>query len=111
MMPGVTPATPAPAGAGREWTFLTNHAHVLLAIARDPTARLRDVAGTVGVTERAAQTIVADLEASGYLHRTRVGRRNHYTVNPAGRFRHPAESDRHIGELLALFEPGTPAER
>ncbi|PZG22028.1 AsnC family transcriptional regulator [Micromonospora craterilacus] len=97
----------------RNWTFLTNHAHVLLAIARNPTARLRDVASEVGVTERAAQAIVADLEAGGYLHRTRVGRRNEYTLNPAGRFRHPAEADRQVGDLLALFtkEPvGGPAK-
>ncbi|MCZ7421284.1 MULTISPECIES: helix-turn-helix domain-containing protein [unclassified Micromonospora] len=87
----------------RNWTFLTNHAHVLLAIARNPTARLRDVATEVGVTERAAQAIVADLEAGGYLHRTRVGRRNEYTLNPAGRFRHPAEADHEVGDLLALF--------
>lgn len=98
------PVTDAPHGpAGRTWTFLTNHAHVLLAIARDPTARLRDVADAVGVTERAAQAIVADLEAGGYLQRTRVGRRNTYTVNPQARFRHPAEADRCIGDLLALF--------
>ncbi|HEX8346647.1 MAG TPA: helix-turn-helix domain-containing protein [Actinoplanes sp.] len=90
-------------GAGREWTFLTNHAHVLLAIARDPNARLRDVADAVGITERAAQAIVADLEAAGYLHHRRVGRRNQYTVNRSGRFRHPAEADRSIGDLLALF--------
>ncbi len=89
--------------ATREWTFLTNHAHVLLSIARDPTARLRDVAASVGITERAAQAIVADLEAAGYLHRTRVGRRNEYTVDPSGHFRHPAEADRQIGDLLALF--------
>ncbi len=87
----------------RNWTFLTNHGHVLLAIARNPTARLRDVAAEVGVTERAAQAIVADLEAGGYLRRTRVGRRNEYTLNPAGRFRHPAEADRQVGHLLALF--------
>lgn len=87
----------------RGWTFLTNHAHVLLAIARDPTARLRDIADTIGITERAAQAIVSDLEAAGYVHRERVGRRNRYTVNPAGRFRHPAEADRRIGDLLALF--------
>jgi len=87
----------------KEWTFLTNHAHVLLAIAREPTARLRDVADAVGITERAAQAIVADLEAAGYLRRERVGRRNEYTVNPAGRFRHPAEADHRIGDLLALF--------
>jgi len=100
--------TPREADRGRSWTFLTNHAHVLLAIARDPTARLRDVAASVGVTERAAQAIVADLEAGGYLRRTRVGRRNEYTVNPAGRFRHPAESDRRIGALLALFTGDPP---
>ncbi|GAA2709963.1 helix-turn-helix transcriptional regulator [Micromonospora olivasterospora] len=96
-------------GSTRNWTFLTNHAHVLLAIARNPTARLRDVADEVGVTERAAQAIVADLEAGGYLHRTRVGRRNEYTVNPSGHFRHPAESYRQIGDLLALFT-GNPEE-
>ncbi|MGC4804684.1 helix-turn-helix transcriptional regulator [Micromonospora sp. DT233] len=95
--------TAGASGSARNWTFLTNHAHVLLAIARNPTARLRDVAEEVGVTERAAQAIVADLEAGGYLRRTRVGRRNEYTVNPRGHFRHPAESDRQVGDLLALF--------
>ncbi|GGM11330.1 helix-turn-helix transcriptional regulator [Micromonospora yangpuensis] len=95
--------TPRGSGSTRHWTFLTNHAHVLLAIARNPTARLRDVAHEVGVTERAAQAIVADLEAGGYLRRTRVGRRNEYTVNPDGHFRHPAEADRQVGDLLALF--------
>lgn len=85
------------------WTFLTNHAHVLLAIARDPTVRLRDVADSVGITERATQAIVADLEAAGYLSHERVGRRNHYTVNPDGHFRHPAEAGRRIGDLLDLF--------
>ncbi|MEW2384796.1 MarR family winged helix-turn-helix transcriptional regulator [Micromonospora sp. NPDC047707] len=96
-------ATTGAQGSTRNWTFLTNHGHVLLAIARNPTARLRDVADEVGVTERAAQAIVADLEAGGYLQRTRVGRRNEYTLNPAGRFRHPAEADRQVGALLALF--------
>ncbi|MFI7577692.1 helix-turn-helix transcriptional regulator [Micromonospora sp. NPDC049497] len=96
-------ATTGEHGSTRNWTFLTNHAHVLLAIARNPTARLRDVADEVGVTERAAQAIVADLEAGGYLHRTRVGRRNEYTLNPTGHFRHPAEADRQVGDLLALF--------
>jgi DNA-binding MarR family transcriptional regulator len=101
------PANPDPAGSG--WTFLTNHAHVLLAIAADPETRMRDVATAVGVTERAVQMIVADLETGGYLAHTRIGRRNHYTVNPAGRFRHPAESEHRIGELLALFVPHTSA--
>ncbi|MEU8296364.1 MarR family winged helix-turn-helix transcriptional regulator [Micromonospora sp. NPDC048909] len=98
-------------GSPRNWTFLTNHGHVLLAIARNPTARLRDVADEVGVTERAAQAIVADLEAGGYLVRTRVGRRNEYTLNPAGRFRHPAEADREVGALLALFTEETAPNR
>jgi DNA-binding MarR family transcriptional regulator len=85
------------------WTFLTNHARVLLEIARDPDVRLRDVAATAHITERAAQGIVADLEAAGYLTRTRVGRRNRYRVDPSGRFRHSAESGYVIGDLLALF--------
>ena len=85
------------------WTFLTNHAHVLLALARDPQCRLRDVAALVGITERAVQSIVADLEADGYLTRIRVGRRNVYRLHPHRRFRHPAEARHRIGELLDLF--------
>ena len=96
-------AQPGAAPAVKGWTFLTNHAHVLLAIAREPTARLRDVATSVGITERAAQAIVADLEAAGYLRRERVGRRNEYTVDASGPFRHPAEAKHHIGELIDLF--------
>ncbi|WP_240670683.1 helix-turn-helix transcriptional regulator [Actinoplanes solisilvae] len=96
-------ARPRTANGPKGWTFLTNHAHVLLAIAREPTARLRDVAASAGITERAAQAIVADLEAAGYLRRERVGRRNEYTVNPSGRFRHPAEADHRIGDLIKLF--------
>jgi hypothetical protein len=95
---GVTPNVD-----GRGWTFLTNHAHVLLVIARDQTARIRDIAATVGITERAAQAIVADLEAGGYLTRNRVGRRNEYTVNPHGPFRHPVEAGHHIGDLIDMF--------
>lgn len=87
----------------RTWTFLTNHAHVLLVIARDPNARVRDIADSVGITERAAQAIVTDLETGGYISRTRVGRRNTYTVNPAGKFRHRVEAGRSIGDLLTLF--------
>ncbi|MDF2976041.1 MAG: putative transcriptional regulator, PaaX family [Actinomycetospora sp.] len=85
------------------WTFLTNHAHVLVALARDPEVRLRDVALLVGITERSVQSIVADLEAAGYLQRVRVGRRNRYRVNAAGPLRHPAERDHAVGELLELF--------
>ena len=85
------------------WTFLTNHGHVLLALARDPHARLRDVAAVVGITERAVQSIVGDLESAGYLVREREGRRNRYRINPSGQFRHPAERDQRVGDLLALF--------
>jgi DNA-binding MarR family transcriptional regulator len=93
----------AAGGRAGDWTFLTNHGHVLLALARDPQARLRDVADLIGITERSVQAIVADLEAEGYLTRIRVGRRNVYRLHPQRRFRHPAESRHRIGELLDLF--------
>src|SRR5437764_15119572 len=69
------------------WVFLSNHAHVLLCIARDPDSRTRDIAEQVGITERAAQRIVADLIAEGYLKRTKNGRRNHYEINRHGHLR------------------------
>lgn len=87
---------------GRDWTFLTNHAHVLLCVTADPDVLLRDIARKVGITERAAQLIVADLEAAGYLTRTRVGRRNHYAVTARRPLRHPLESHRTIEVLLAI---------
>lgn len=87
---------------GRDWTFLTNHAHVLLCLAADPDVLLRDVAAQVGITERAAQLIVADLEAADYITRTRVGRRNHYAIKSRGRLRHPLESHRTIEVLLDI---------
>ncbi len=82
------------------WTFLTNHAHVLLCLARDPSIRLRDVAALVGITERAAQRIVADLVAEGYVTRMRAGRRNRYRVNASAPLRHPLDSDHAVGDLL-----------
>ena len=89
-----------------EWTFLSNHAHVLLSIAREPEIRLRDVAERVGITERAVQRIVADLEADNYLERARTGRRNHYLIHPELPLRHPVEAHRDVGALLALvLEP------
>jgi hypothetical protein len=91
------------AGRSRAWTFLTNHAHVLVAIARDPTARLRDVAEQVGITERAAHGIVSDLVAQGYLARERVGRRNRYEVNERLPLRHPLERDHEIGVLIGTL--------
>ena len=85
------------------WTFLTNHAHVLLCIARDPGIRLAEVADRVGITERAAQRVVADLEAAGYLTRERDGRRNRYEIHSHRPLRHPLEQDHEIGELLSVL--------
>ncbi len=87
-----------------EWTFLTNHAHVLLCVWRDPGVRLRDVADAVGITERAAQRIVADLVEAGYLTRTRDGRRNRYEVHAERPMRHPLEDTHGIGEILEALE-------
>lgn len=84
------------------WTFLTNHSHVLICIARDPGIRGRDIAEKVGITERSAQSIIADLVEGGYLTRERVGRRNHYEVHPDLPLRHPVERDHQVGELLRL---------
>ena len=85
------------------WTFLSNHAHVLLLIARDPAAKLRDVALVVGITERAVQRIVADLEAADYIKRERTGRRNHYQIHVDRPLRHPIESHTRIGEIMDLI--------
>jgi hypothetical protein len=85
------------------WTFLTNHAHVLVCIAQDPESRLRDIAWQVGITERQAQAIVNDLVSDGYLTRTRVGRRNHYQVHADLPFRHPIERSHKVGELLNVL--------
>lgn len=98
---------PDPTGGRTDWTFLTNHAHVLLAIARDRQITLREVATRVGITERAAQSIVADLVTAGYLTRTRQGRNNSYTI-PTGRpFRHPLTAGHDLDELLAILVPDT----
>jgi DNA-binding MarR family transcriptional regulator len=85
------------------WTFLTNHAHVLLTIAAEPEIRIRDIASEVGITERAAHRIVADLEEAGYLQVTKVGRRNEYVVLRDLPLRHPAERHHRIGELLKVL--------
>ena len=88
------------------WVFLTNHAHVLLSVARDPEIRARDIAVQVGVTERAAQRILADLVANGYVTKTKIGRRNRYGVNPKGHLRHPVFRDFQIGPLLEVLKTG-----
>lgn len=93
------------------WMFLTNHAHVLVCIAEDPGIRGRDIAERVGITERAAQAIIADLVADGYVTRTRVGRRNNYTINQDSPLRHPLEHDHTVGELLVMLGRLRPARR
>ena len=85
------------------WTFLTNHAHVLLCITADRGARLRDVADKVGITERAAQRIVADLLAEGYLTVEKSGRRNLYQIHPDLPMRHPVEQHAEVGALLRVL--------
>ena len=101
-----------PRTSTERWTFLSNHAHVLLCIAQHPEVTLREVAERVGITERAVQRIVADLEEGHYLERARSGRRNRYEVHPELPLRHPVESHREVGDLLALIlEPGRSAGR
>ena len=99
---------PSIAGPPRaRWTFLTNHAHVLLGLTRDPSARVRDLAAVVGITERAVHQILSDLEDGGVIRRVRDGRRNRYEVDPEVRLRHPMETHHRVGELLALARDST----
>lgn len=86
----------------RTWTFLTNHAHVLLVVRHDPKARLQDIARAVGVTPRAVQLILGDLEDAGYVERRKVGRRNEYVVL-GGPMRHPLEQGRAVEDLFAAL--------
>ena len=87
----------------KRWTFLTNYGHVLLCIAADPSIRLIDIASQVGITERTAQRIVADLIDEGYLKHSKVGRRNQYQIRPDLPMRHPAERENDVGALLKLL--------
>ncbi len=98
-MPRTAPSAP-PASAPGSWTFLSNHAHVLIFLARTPDARMRDVAQAVGITERAVQRIVADLAEGGFITAHKEGRRNHYTVNDRLPLRHPVEAPRTVRDLL-----------
>lgn len=85
------------------WDFLTNHAHVLLCVAQDPEMRLRDVAVSVGITERGAHKILNELVEEGYVQRERRGRRNHYEVLPDLPLRHPLVQEQQVGELLEVL--------
>ena len=91
------------------WTFLTNHAHVLLALHRDPDLRQRDIAGLVGITEGAVQRILNELEHTGFLSIERVGRRNHYEVKTDAQLRHPLDAGHTVGEVLNSLRPESPA--
>jgi DNA-binding IclR family transcriptional regulator len=92
---------------GGAWSFLTNHARVLQAIAADPTVRLRDIAAQASVTERTAAQIVRELEQVGYLTKTRDGRRNRYEIHEEMSLRHPSHRHRTVGELIRFLErPG-----
>jgi DNA-binding MarR family transcriptional regulator len=85
---------------GSSWTLLSNHGHVLICIANDPHIRLRDVAAQVGITERAVQRIVLELEQADMLRREREGRRNRYRINTQQPLRHPLEQHHTVGELV-----------
>ena len=94
------------------WRFVTNHAHVLETIARDPTTRLRDIASVVGITERTAAQIVNDLESAGYITKIRDGRRNRYEVHEELPLRHPQHQHHTVGELIWFLEaPPDPGSR
>lgn len=97
------PVSPPPVSG---WTFLTNHTHVLVCLARSEDITLREVAAQVGITERAVHAIVTSLESEGVLTRKREGQRNRYKLNRSYRLRHPLESHRKIGDLLDLIAKG-----
>jgi hypothetical protein len=92
------------------WSFLTNHAQVLLCIAHDPGIRLREIGEAVGITERAAYRIVAELAAAGYISRRRNGRRNHYTIKSHLPLPDPLARKQRLGDLLAILAGQPPAE-
>ena len=89
--------------AAPRWDFLTNHAHVLVCVARDNGIRLRDIAPAVGITERAAHRILSELVDEGYVVRERRGRRNHYQVRAKLPLRHPLAEEREVGDLLEVL--------
>jgi DNA-binding transcriptional ArsR family regulator len=99
------PANDSEHASGR-WTFLTNHAHVLLLLARNPSMVLREVATLVKITERAVQRIIADLEGEGFIEREKVGRQNHYRIISGRKLKHAVEGHRTIGDLLRIIDDG-----
>jgi uncharacterized membrane protein len=92
-----------PSPEKNRWTFLTNHAHVLILLSQDPSLVLREVAAKIGITERAVQRIIADLEQDGFIEREKVGRKNQYHILCKRPLRHPIEAHRNIGDLIAMI--------
>jgi hypothetical protein len=92
------------------WSLLTNHARVLLCIARDPGARLRDIAASLGITERSAHGIVNDLAEAGYVVKQKDGRRNRYQIQAHLPLPEPTSQQLAIGEVLALLAGATPGD-
>lgn len=86
------------------WTFLTNHAHVLIAISRSPELRQRDIAHAVGITTGAVQRIINELEAAGYITTERIGRRNRYSIDASKPLRHPLEDQHSIDDLITSLD-------
>ena len=103
--------TGSTASAKPAWTFLTNHAHILLCVAKQPGMRMREVARSVGVTERCVQRILTELEGAGYVTRVHQGRRNHYEVHADLPLRHPAERHQQVSTLLKLVLGGPGSDR
>jgi DNA-binding IclR family transcriptional regulator len=99
---------PVDLGTLRSWGFITHHARVLLALERDPQARVRDLAAVVELTERAVYRILADLQETGYVRREKYGRRNRYRVNPELPLRDPLVEDELVRDLLALLHEVEP---
>lgn len=98
-------------GEKTPWTFFTNHTHVLVFLSTHPDSPLREAAELIGITERAVQRIVQELEAAGILQRERIGRRNRYLLNLAVPLRHPLESHRTIGDVMDLLSRRTPSTK
>lgn len=92
-----------PDSPSSQWTFLTNHFHIIVSLAREPYSRIRDLSDEVGITQRAVQRILAELVEGKVLKVRKEGRRNHYTINRKKRLRHPLEKKHNLGELLDLL--------
>lgn len=93
--------------ANGNWTLLSNHGHVLVALSKNPTLRIRDLVELIGITERSVRSIVAELNEDGYITIAKNGRRNEYRIHEDMNFRHPAEATHQISELLSIFKATT----